>query len=311
MKRTHLSSWITWWAALVIACFSMACGTAQAAQKKKQKQAQAAGYEVLTAKETQKKIKELSPKYKEWLTWKEPKLWPTITEDEKNVFLQLKHDYERETFILKFWKRRSYDAHGRYTNFQEIYEAREVYAKKMSLKPYSDMAGVILAFGPPNGYPHPVKKIDCPDHVPIQLWHYERIDKLRANDVALIFYCPSLGGSSCSLAEMKLWPLYGEQVLASNTVVQNRFDANYSGERSEIGGCSEVLELRNAMASSAKALGQAGERAEQALVRPQVSKEALHRDLRMRTNPDPLAMKLTISKVVGPVYSPHLRNPSI
>lgn len=94
---------------------------------------------------------ELSPKYKEWLDL----VRPIITSLEREVFLQLKTDQEREKFIIFFWKQRDSRPDTQENEFYQEYMARIDQADRL-FSPGSTVRGSLtergyyyLLLGPP------------------------------------------------------------------------------------------------------------------------------------------------------------------
>ncbi len=178
-------------------------------QTKQAAQAQALPHAMtkkLSHGEQEKVIKSLPQEYQDFLE----AVGPIITSEELDVFLQLKENYRRDEFMDKFWRRRSYDGQGFVTNFKQVYLDRYAYVKQMFRNTHSDAARLVLILGPPD---MGIVKIECDwYYVPIQIWWYSRIERLKQDRMALVFYQP-LG-----MGEWKLWnPIEGEKVLVSNS----------------------------------------------------------------------------------------------
>ena len=78
---------------------------------------------------SQKKLspKDLSPVYEKWL---EEEVVYIITPKERDVFLQLQTDREREIFIKAFWKQRDPNPNAPENEFKEEHNRRISYANK-------------------------------------------------------------------------------------------------------------------------------------------------------------------------------------
>jgi Ca-activated chloride channel family protein len=190
----------------------------------------------LSSKEIKEATAKLEPKYRDWLTLVEL----IITEDERQVFLQIGDTLQRDRFIEAFWRRRSIDAQGIRNDFRRIYTDRFAAAMEQFHNLHNDRAKIFVLNGPPDA----VLPIDCQDvYYPIQIWYYERLESVKSK-VYLIFYQP-LG-----LGDYKLWlPLDGENVL------QVGGSAGIPSRRVDPMRCSETRTLRQAMSYSAAALG--------------------------------------------------------
>jgi Ca-activated chloride channel family protein len=194
----------------------------------------------LSGKEVKELTARLEQKYKEWLQVVDM----IITDDERQVFLQIGDNYQKDKFIESFWKRRSIDAHGLRTDFQRVYIQRIETAKEQFKNLNNDRAKVFVINGPPDA----VIPIDCQDiYVPIQIWFYERIESLKSK-VYLIFYQPY------SVGEYKMWlPLDGQGVLevGGNSSAAGRMP----GRRVDFTRCTEWRTLQQAIAYTTSVLG--------------------------------------------------------
>ena len=154
----------------------------------------------LTKKEARALTDALPQKYRDFLNLVEL----IVTDDEREVFLQISENYQRDKFIEAFWKRRSIDQQGIRTDYRVVYTRRVQQAVEQFKDLKNDRARMFVIQGPPDA----VIPIDCQDvYVPLQIWYYERIEVLKSK-VYLIFYQP--GG----VGPFKMWlPLDGRGVL--------------------------------------------------------------------------------------------------
>ncbi len=192
-----------------------------------------------------KEIKELSdrlaPKYREWLQLVEL----IVTDEEREVFLQIADNYQKDRFIESFWRRRSLDSQGIRNDYQAVHTHRVEMAREQFKNLNNDRSKMLIINGPPDA----VIAIDCPEvYVPIQIWFYDRLERLKSK-VYLIFYAPY------GVGDLKLWlPLDGEGILQvgggfGSTAGQR------SGRRSDSDRCTETRTLRQAIAYSSSVLG--------------------------------------------------------
>jgi Ca-activated chloride channel family protein len=160
----------------------------------------------LTSKEIKALTAKLEQKYKDFLELVEL----IIADEERQVFLLINENYQKDAFIEAFWKRRSIDSSGIRTDYRYVHTQRVEQAKQQFHNLNGDRAKLYIISGPPDA----VVPIDCQDvFVPLQIWFYERLEALKSK-VYLIFYQPFGAG------EYKLWlPLDGMNVLqpSSNT----------------------------------------------------------------------------------------------
>jgi len=154
----------------------------------------------LSKKEAKALTEALDPKYKNFLDLVEL----IITDEEREVFLEIHENYQKDKFIESFWKRRSIDNQGLRTDYRATYTRRVEQALEQFHDLHNDRAKLFVIQGPPDA----VIPIECEDiYVPLQIWYYERIEVLKSK-VYLIFYQPHGAGP------YKLWlPLDGPGVL--------------------------------------------------------------------------------------------------
>lgn len=156
----------------------------------------------LSGKERRAFLEKLPEKYKKFLADVEP----IMAELERDTFLRITTEYQRERFIEDFWKRRSINPKdGVAEPFREIYELRLTQAKERFGKTTSDQGRIFLVNGPPDAS----KKINCEDvFYPIEIWYYERLESIRKSKVLLLFF------QSYGVGDYKLWiPLDGTNAL--------------------------------------------------------------------------------------------------
>jgi len=142
----------------------------------------------------------LPPQYKDFLTLVDM----IITPEEKEVFLQINENYQRDKFIDAFWKRRTIDSSGIRTDYRAVYTRRVEEAIQQFGDVHNDRSKLFVMAGPPDA----VIPVDCQDvYVPLQIWYYERLESLKSK-AYLIFYEPY------SMPPYKLWlPIDGRGVL--------------------------------------------------------------------------------------------------
>lgn len=196
----------------------------------------------LSGKEVKELTARLDPKYRQFLQLVEL----IVTDDERQVFLQIVDDYQKDRFIESFWRRRSVDRQGIRTDYEAIHTRRVETALEQFKNLHNDRAKILII----NGAPDAIVPIDCQDvYVPIQIWYYDRIEALKSK-VYLIFYQPY------GIGEYKLWlPLDGEGVLQvgggpGGGIASQRGIPRRNEER-----CQETRTLRQAMSFSAAVLG--------------------------------------------------------
>ena len=154
----------------------------------------------LSKKEARQLEEALPPQYKDFLILTDM----IITPEEKEVFLQISENYQRDKFIDAFWKRRTIDATGIRTDYRAVYTRRVQQAIEQFGDVHNDRAKIFVMAGPPDA----VIPVDCQDvYVPLQIWYYERLEAMKSK-AYLIFYEPY------GMPPYKLWlPIDGRGVL--------------------------------------------------------------------------------------------------
>jgi GWxTD domain-containing protein len=197
----------------------------------------------LTGKERKHLTEQLPEKYRQFLVDVEP----IITTLERDTFLRLGSDYQREKFLEQFWKRRSVGADGMRVAFKDIYELRIRQARERFGNMRSDMAKIFLVNGPPDG----MKKVDCQEvYWPIQLWFYERMESIRASKVVLLFYQP------WQVGDWKLWtPMDGVQAVVAGGMGGQMGAMAPRGGRVDVTRCTDFRDVNAALAMGNAIMG--------------------------------------------------------
>src|SRR6266496_4252323 len=104
-----------------------------------------------TKRKMKRTLKELDNAYKQWLT---EDVTYIITPDERNAFLQLDTNEEREQFIEQFWLRRSSNPDLPDNDFKEEHYRRIAYANEHYASGIpgwkADRCRIYITFGPPD-----------------------------------------------------------------------------------------------------------------------------------------------------------------
>jgi len=197
----------------------------------------------LTGKERKKGMEELPEKYRQFLE----DVDPIVTDLERDTLLRLKTDYQRDRFVEEFWKRRSFSPDGLRIPMRDIWELRVQQARKLFRNLQSDRPRIYLVNGPPDG----VQKVDCPDiYWPVQIWYYERIERLRLSKVYLLFY------QQFGVGDYKLWtPTDGAQALIPGNMAGV---AAGGGRRVDVSRCGDSRDVQRALSTSAAMFGTLG-----------------------------------------------------
>jgi Ca-activated chloride channel homolog len=198
----------------------------------------------LSKKEFRELVAALPPKYRDFLQLVDL----IITDEEREVFVQITDNYQKDRFIESFWRRRSIDSQGLRTDYQAIHTHRVEMALEQFKNLNNDRAKVLIINGPPDA----VIPIDCQEvFVPIQIWYYDRLESLKSK-VYLIFYQPYGVGP-----DYKLWiPIDGELVLQVGGGIGGSMGVRQpGGRRVDYDRCPETRTLRQAISYSATVLG--------------------------------------------------------
>jgi Ca-activated chloride channel homolog len=178
--------------------------SAKATDKSADKTADNSGPAPAHRKLSKKEIRELTAalpiQYKDFLTLVEL----IITPDEREIFLEINENYQRDKFIDNFWRRRTIDSMGIRTDYRAVYTRRVQQAIDQFGDVHNDRAKMFVINGPPDA----VIPIECDDvYVPMQIWYYERLEVMKSK-AYLIFYEPY------SMPPYKMWlPMDGMKVL--------------------------------------------------------------------------------------------------
>jgi Ca-activated chloride channel family protein len=159
------------------------------------------GVRKLSRRERKERIKNLSDKYRQFLTDVDPIMQPS----ELDTFLLLETDPQREIYITEFWRRRDVLQGTTNHSFRDQYYARLETAKEKFKNVSSDRGRIYLI----HGEPAEMLAVDCRLIQPMEIWKYLYIPNI-GHDVRFLFYVPRNG------ADYRLWTPYmsGNEALA-------------------------------------------------------------------------------------------------
>jgi Ca-activated chloride channel family protein len=143
----------------------------------------------LSHAEQKERIAKLGDTYREFLI----DVTAIISDAEKDAFLRLENDPQRDVFIDDFWHRRDKLAGTTNSSFRKDFYERLDFVKEHFEHTGSDRARVYLIFGPPAD----VTKISCPSRLrPLEIWFYPMLpDFLEfGREPYLLFYLPEYKG---------------------------------------------------------------------------------------------------------------------
>ncbi len=240
----------------------------------------------LSAKERKTLASSLPAKYKQFLEDVEP----IIADLERDTFLRLNSDYQRDRFIDNFWKRRSITSDGLRTPFRDVYEMRLSLVKEKYRGAHTDQGRIYLINGPPDG----VKRIDCQDVFwPIEIWYYERLESVRLTKVILLFYVPFGAG------DYKLWtPLDGQYAVQAGGIAG--MTAAAPAVRVDFTRCPDWRDVFSAMSTVAAQMGTATSMkfVDELKQGPKTDVEGVDSILQLTTDIDPAAARLAVQRLI-------------
>lgn len=153
-------------------------------------------------REQQKELRqELKGPYKKWLD--QDVRW-IITDQERNAFLSLSNDEERDAFIEQFWRRRNPDPESPDNSYREEVYRRIAYANEhfAAGKPgwMTDRGHMYIAWGPPDSidshpaggpYNRPMAEGGGQTETyPFEVWNYRHLDGVGENiDIEFVDPC--------------------------------------------------------------------------------------------------------------------------
>jgi VWFA-related protein len=127
----------------------------------------------------------LQPRHREFLE----EVGPLLSDTERQAFLGLPRDYQRDAFIRRFWEIRDPFPKTARNELREQWLERLKMAKEQFGSITEDRARVLLLAGPPRSISHSM----CDALLPLEFWDYDATDKMKRG-FTLAFVSP--GGSS-------------------------------------------------------------------------------------------------------------------
>lgn len=129
---------------------------------------------------------DLAPEYVQWLE----SVRLLITEEEREAFLKLEADYQRDAFIQRFWRVRDRDPSTARNEFREQWEAMASRVESEFDGALDDRGRMLMLNGPPMA----TFEGSCPGRLhPIEVWYYDRSWAV-GHEFVLVFYRPHGGG---------------------------------------------------------------------------------------------------------------------
>ena len=259
--------------------------TDQTAAKAPDNSGPAPNHRKLSKKEIRELTEALPQQYKDFLTLVEI----IITPEEREIFLEINENYQRDKFIDNFWRRRTIDSMGIRTDYRAVYTRRVQQAIDQFGDLHNDRSKMFVINGPPDA----VIPIECDDvYVPLQIWYYERLEVMKSK-AYLIFYEPY------GMPPYKLWlPIDGVGAL----IVGNGGGGLSMGARPvDVTKCLDWRTVRDALTYTSQLLGGGafGLAAESTLFKPPtVETEGVDTILNMTTDLHQGSTDLAVAKLV-------------
>src|SRR5262245_45232368 len=173
----------------------------------------------LTAKERAARLKALPEEDRKWI---EDFVAPIIMPEERNVFLQLTEQHQRDTFEEEFWKRREQPGltwplgPGYRNRYEDFREAAQTTYDGIG----SDAGNVVIRRGEPDAVE---EYRDCNEVFRnVEVWTYGRArGNTTQTSLQLVFYRPTMG------APRKLWypALPDQEILAPSACLRTIAEA--------------------------------------------------------------------------------------
>ncbi len=152
---------------LMVLCLFVAPGVSEAASKK-----------------DKKATEHLSPEHATWLASVEL----IISDEERETFLAIEEEYQREAFIERFWRTRDPYPDTARNEFRERWERKAAEVMATFGRFDSDRARIYLL----NGAPDAMVPISCSDLWKAQVWYYSRAETI-GSELALLFFQRGVG----------------------------------------------------------------------------------------------------------------------
>jgi Ca-activated chloride channel homolog len=231
----------------------------------------------LTRRERKDLLAKLPEKHRQFLMDVAPIIIPT----ERDTFLRMETEAQREIFIDDFWRRRDQARGTTNQSARDEYYAHLDFVKDNFGSAGSDRGRIYLIQGPPAR----ITDINCSRYyVPIQVWHYERIPEL-GSDFRVLFFIPRFE------KDYRLWQPMGDLQRAMGELISKEIDATGGPPNNPYYDCAKGEELSLALAMmKASAL-----RLNKLYEPPAVNEEDVNRILRSVVRATPGAKKLEAS----------------
>ena len=154
------------------------------------------GVRKLSRRERKDRVSKLGEKYQQFLEDVEP----IMQDSERDTFLMLETDPQRDIYINEFWRRRDVTEGKTNSAFKDAYYARLEEARDRFKQVSSDQARMYLLYGEPGE----IIKTECERYLqPLEIWKYFYVPNF-GHTVRFLFYKPRHGN------EYRLWRPMGD-----------------------------------------------------------------------------------------------------
>ena len=134
-----------------------------------------------STQDTEDAAQSLPERYRDWLE----SVDLLISDTEREVFLAIRENYQREHFIRRFWRARDPFEQTARNEFQDIWEARVEAARKDFETLGGDRARMLLYFGAPSRKSH----YTCGELLrPLEVWEYHEGSERIRGYFTLVFF---------------------------------------------------------------------------------------------------------------------------
>jgi Ca-activated chloride channel family protein len=179
---------------------------------------------------------DLDARYRDFLD----EVAPLMSDRERQVFLTLTRDYQRDAFIQKFWDLRDPFPQTPQNELRDAWQERVKLARERYGNVTEDRAHMLLIFGEPGH----VFQSRCSDVVlPLEIWAFDRTTQLR-HRFNLVF----VQDQGAARGRYRLWAP-GEG-LASLLTLEQRTRAGAGNELSALSACTEGSDIAGYLADA-------------------------------------------------------------
>ncbi|HKH49663.1 MAG TPA: VWA domain-containing protein [Thermoanaerobaculia bacterium] len=180
----------------------------------------------------------LQPRHREFLE----EAGPLLSDTERQAFLGLPRDYQRDAFIRRFWEVRDPYPKTARNELHEQWLERLKMAKEQFSSTTEDRARVLLLAGPPRSISHST----CDALLPLEFWDYDGTDKMKRG-FTLAFVSPN--GSS--RGPWRVW--YPSEGLSSLMAVELRLRSTGGAKDQELisSACPQADDVLGRLGGSA------------------------------------------------------------